>query len=161
MKIKVDENGSTVITADIPVFVGATAGDDSGDFPLPGVRVYDFWCQPKPGTAGYLVFDHEDVERRTPTSPTFLYYEWQPGGKLVYHRGLRRDRPTHNDDWVSHPQMGIVYRGPKTQKHGLGMLYCSWTVDNPSSARKVGILDMLRFIEGRIKLEELDKLAIE
>ena len=151
--------GGITITADVPVFIGSTSS--AGFFPSPGDRMYKFFCNPDENTAGYLVFDHEDVERRTPTSPTFIYFERKgPEDKAVCREGLRLDRSVHGKTCGINSQMGLVYSDPTRPNDGWGTHYYTSGQAGPS-ARRVGILDLLRFIEGRITLEELDSLVIK
>jgi hypothetical protein len=153
MKIKIVD-GSVVVTANIPVFIGATG---EGEFPLLGGRLYDFWFRPKEGTYGYLVFDNEDAGRRTPVSPTFIHYNcWNAGNKLVVSEGLKLEYSVYSKKCRMDRQYGFVYMHGKPD-----IIYCSAKSIPDYHVKKVGILDMLRFFEGRIKIDQLDKLVIE
>jgi hypothetical protein len=152
MKVKVVE-GSATITADIPVFIGAT-GD--GQFPLPGERMLDFWFQPKKDTCGYLVFDQKEEARRTPISPTFVHYNWNAGGKLIVDEGLKLERSVHVCSFKPDSGLTYHYRGGRHWT-----IYCTGMSCAKNLVKKVGVLDLLRFIEDRITIEQLDKLVIQ
>lgn len=157
MKIKVID-GSAVITTDIPVFIGATG---EGRFPLPGERMLDFWFQPKKDACGYLVFDHKDETQRTPSSPTFVHYSWNAGSKLIVDEGLKLERSIHGQYCTNDRKLGLLYSDPKNMTEE-GVHYFTGTpVRRATALKKVGVLDLLRFIEARITLDQLDKLVIE
>lgn len=154
MKIKV-LTGVASITFEVPIYIGATT-DDQGS-----PRFYysgrEFVINPNKNDWGTVVFDHPDETQRGPDTPTFLHFYWDRTGHLQVRPGLRRGiLRTH----IYNIQDGFSYidEASNTAYH-TGVLYPGW--NQVPNKKKVGVLDMLRFLEEKTTLEKLNKKVIE
>jgi len=144
--------------ADIPVFIGTTA-KESPYSPFPwsekvGSSIAGFEFRPAEDDSGTLVFDHSDPKQRTSTSQIFYQFWWEKD-KLIVREGLTRVA-THftlsDDDGLSHyddtREKYRVYCTHKGKRFG-------------ANDRIVNVIDLLRFIERKIDLAELDRRVIK
>jgi hypothetical protein len=147
MKIQV-LNGVAHINIEAPIFIGAT----STIYYRGGVDLSGFAFKPLQGESGILVFDHENPTQRNPLSPTYFRYWWN-NEKLEMRAGLHSHMFLHKE-YELHPAAGLVcrLRGPTRN-------YCSWVGLN-QKYKRVPILDLLKFLEGKITREELKALVI-
>jgi len=166
MKIKVEVRpGEALFSLESPVFIGTTATKRAPEhrglfhFPPVGAMVSEgCGIVPIDGDWGTLVFDHQDPEQRAPLSATFYQFWWEghPLKKLVVKEGLE-DRRMFAHRFNLSPNFGLHFpswEGPKQ--------LLSYMTGEPSDPkhRKVGIIDMLLYLEGKIDLVELDERAI-
>ncbi len=152
MKIRVVD-GTASISAYLPVFIGTTG---EGEFPQPGESLAGFVFRPTKGTAGILVFDHPDPDKRTPNSPTFFDYKWGRGESGLHVRHI--EMPYGSVHRLIHDNAyGLMYFHRKVRMEDRSY---GWFVTYPAPTyRKVNIIDLLLFSDGKITLDDLDARA--
>lgn len=151
MPIKI-KDGHVWMTAEIPVFIGTTG---AGSFPQPGEPMQNFHFIPYKGTSGTLVFDKANERWRTPSSMIFCQY-WHEDGKLLVKSGLRTESlKPHNCG----PETGINF----IVDSPYDWYYTGYPPRNLRAYRlcKVNILDMLKYLENKVSLEQLENRIVK
>jgi len=145
-------DGHVWMTAEPPVFIGTTG---SGSFPEPGTPMREFHFIPTKDTSGTLVFDRAREKTRTQSTASFCQY-WHDDGKLVVMTGLRDGslKPhTRNVEAGFH----FLVESPYT------VYFTGQYTHNVRAYKlcKVGIVDMLKCLEGKISLDQLNERVIK
>jgi len=153
--IRVKDQSAT-ITFDTPVYIGTT-GDSRGMFPDVGWNLPIAAFAPVKYDFGTLVFDHADPARRNPLSPTLFQYWWDDG-KLVVHEDFNSGR--YKKPLSRSPGSGFSYTAKGTGWEQDRVYYTGNGSNYICLKTRVHLLDLLRFIEGKIGDIELEARAI-
>ncbi len=149
------KRNSAVITFDLPAFIGTTGDDSAGMFPDEGYHHPIFPFAPKIGEIGTLMFDHADPARRNPLSPKLFQYWWQDD-ELVVREGFNGAR--YKKSLRVSPGSGFSYFAADPQHR---RVYYTGNGDEFKCVKvRVHLLDLLRFIEGKIGDIGLEARAI-
>lgn len=154
MKVDVFE-GTATLSMEVPIFVGTTGKGEPGatNFPILGAPLKNFMFYPEKDDSGTLVFDLADEKRRTATSPIYFQYWWFRD-KLTVREGLCR--ACFFNSFLISNAWGLMFR-PEP-----GNIYHHLKVSDPESGAKlVPVLDLLRFLEGKIDEDQLKELIIK
>lgn len=149
MTIKVKDR-TAAIYFELPVFIGTTGDSSEGIFPDVGWHEPIAAFAPVKGENGTLVFDRPTYAR-SPISAT-LYHYWWKDNKLVVKEGF--DASRFLDRVRLDSTLGLTWG-----ESGIGTYHTS---PSPSSSRGklVGIIDLLRFLEGKISLQALNDKVV-
>jgi hypothetical protein len=158
MRIEVS-HGAAMLSITVPVFVGTTGKGEPGsaNFPFDGAPLQNFLFGPEKEDIGTLVFDDADRTRRNVLSPIFFQYWWNDGKLVVregFNSGLYKKSLNHS------PTSGFSYTYSEDSESG--RMYYTGNAENYICTKiRVELLDLLRFIEGKIDEEELKARAIK
>lgn len=120
-------------------FIGSTAG---GVYPPIGEYYDRFSFRPTAGQSGVLVFHHEPAKK-----DHFFQFFWKKG-KLMVVDGLK-SLPT--TDYQYSRDLGLmVFRDDR-------WYVTEQPTDTSHNYRVVGVIEMLKYLEGKITLSDLDR----
>lgn len=157
MNITVFE-GVATLRVEMPVFIGTTGSGTPGatNFPIFGVPLNNFIFSPEKGDTGTLVFDCAEEAERKPTSPTLFQFWWDKE-KLIVREGLSFERLKwgYSRSPISGFSCTVSAIKQRIYFTGDGSGYAHYE----AKSRKVGLLDLIRFLENKIDENQLKKLV--
>lgn len=147
-------HGRARLQLDAPVFLGTTAKTGgSGYFDAVDSSIDRFEFIPERGDSGTLVFDNRDPSQRKSLSATFVQFRWDDD-KLVVTEKL--DIPRLKYQPRADAVFGLHYTFPD------GIRYYSGKPSSaPEAFKRVDIVALIKFLEGKIDRAELDRHVIE
>ena len=147
MSIEVHNGIATIDQSFGGKFIGATGG---GKFPPIGHQYRLLTFEPKRGESGIVVFCDESM-RESIGGADWLHlfqYEWS-GDKLIVHWGIKHPVRAYTDS----RELGLVVQARD-------WYYITGPVaDRDHNYKVVDLFEMLKYIEGKIGLKELDHNA--
>ncbi len=146
MTIAVKNGVATLDVMGGGTFVGCTSSE--GSFPPSGQDYTVFMFAPKKGAGGILVFQDRAIVRMTGAQDyTFHQYYWQ-GEKLIVDYGIKSPARAYS----SSRDMGLIVQFRD-------WFYITSKPVADVNCKVVDLFEMLRYIEGKINLADLDRSA--